>query len=82
LEGETNSKNNIDIECIFANKKKKKEEAIEIHSRLLEDSIINQKNIVKYIPLITYFTGIGGIPITKEFRFFVSFGKILYGAYY
>jgi hypothetical protein len=81
LKGETNSKKSYWHQCMFANNKK---EAIEIHSRLLEDSLINQQKIYirKFIPLVTYFTGIGGIPITKEFRFFVAFGNILSGAYY
>lgn len=81
LKGETNSKKSSWLTHMFAASKK---DAIKIHSNLLNDSLISQQNIYirEFVPLVTYFTGIGGIPITKEFRFFVAFGKILAGGFY
>lgn len=81
LKGETNSKKSYWLKNMFA---KNKREAIEVHSRLLEDSLISEQKIYirEYVPLVTYLIGIGGIPITKEFRFFVAYGQILTGGYY
>jgi hypothetical protein len=46
--------------------------------------LIGQQHIYirKYIPLTTYAHGLGGVPITKEFRFFVAFGKVVCSGYY
>jgi hypothetical protein len=81
LKGETNSKKNYWNKLMFANNKK---EASEVHSRLLEDLMLCDQNIYirKYVPLVTYCTGIGGVPISKEFRFFILDGKVLTGGYY
>lgn len=81
LKGETNSRKSNWKRDMFALNKK---EAIEIHSRLCDDSLIGQQKIYirRYVPLITYLTGIGGMPITKEFRFFVAYKQIISGAYY
>lgn len=81
VKGETNSKKSNWLKNMFANNKR---EAIEVQSRLLDDTLINQQKIYvrQYVPLVQYFTGIGGIPITKEFRFFIAYGEILAGAYY
>lgn len=81
LKGETNSRKNDWNRSMFA---KDKAEAIAIEGRLLQDGLIGQQKIYvrKYVPLVTYFVGIGGVPITKEFRFFVCNGKIISSGYY
>jgi ATP-grasp domain, R2K clade family 3 len=81
LKGATNSKKFWWKTHMFA---KDKKEAIRVHSLLCSDSMIGEQDIVirKYIPLTTYMTGLQGLPITKEFRFFVCYGKVLSGGYY
>jgi len=81
LKGETNSKKSNWNKNMYASNKK---EAIEVQSRLLDDALIGQQKIYirEYVPLVQYFTGFGGVPITKEFRFFVAFGKVISGGYY
>jgi hypothetical protein len=81
LKGETNSRKSSWKRDMFAANKK---EAIEVYGRLSDDSLIGQQKIYirEYVPLIKYMDGINGMPVTKEFRFFVAFGQILCGAYY
>ena len=81
LKGETNSKKQYWNTMMYAETKK---DAIEVHSRLMQDSLLSEQNIYirKYVPLVQYTTGIGGIPITKEFRFFCYKNRILSGGYY
>lgn len=81
LKGETNSRKfNWKKDMFAANK----QEAITIYGRLCDDSLIGQQNIFirKYVPLVTYLEGIGGIPVTEEYRFFAAYGEILCGGYY
>lgn len=81
LKGETNSRKSNWKRDMFAPDKKA---AIEIYARLMDDSLIGQQNIYirRYEPMVTYMEGINGIPITKEFRFFIAYGQILSGGYY
>lgn len=81
LKGETNSRKNDWNNSMFA---LDKTAAIKVHSRLLADGLIGSQKIYirEYVPLKKYLTGIGGMPITKEFRFFVAYGRILCGEYY
>jgi hypothetical protein len=81
LKGETNSRKSNWKRDMFAPDKKS---AIEIYARLMDDSLIGQQNIYirRYEPMVTYMEGVNGIPITKEFRFFVAYGQILSGGYY
>ncbi len=81
LKGETNSRKSNWNGSMFA---KDKKEAGIIYSKLCEDSLIGQQKIYirKYVPLVTYLEGIGGMPITKEFRFFVAYGEVISGGYY
>lgn len=81
LKGETNSRKSNWNKDMFASNKK---EAIEIYGRLCDDSLIGHQKIYtrKYIPLHTYMTGIGGIPITEEYRFFAAYGEVICGEYY
>lgn len=81
LKGETNSKKSNWLQYMFAVSKK---EAIDVYGRLCNDSLIGDQKIFirEYIPLFKYFDGINGMPVTKEFRFFVAYNQILCGEYY
>ena len=81
LKGETNSKKARWLTDMYAANKR---DAIEVHSRLCSDTLISYQNIYvrEYIPLFTYFLGIGGIPVTKEFRFFIAYGQVISSGYY
>lgn len=81
LKGETNSRKADWDRDMFAPDKKA---AINIHSRLCADTLIGQQKIYirKFVPLVTYLKGIGGIPVTKEYRFFVCMGEVISGGYY
>lgn len=81
LKGETNSRKSNWNRDMYATTKV---EAIQVHSRLCDDTLIGQQKIYirQYVPLVSYLTGIGGIPISKEFRFFVAYGQVICGAYY
>jgi hypothetical protein len=81
LKGETNSRKSNWKRDMFAADKKA---AIEVYGRLMDDSLIGQQNIYirRYEPMVTYMEGINGMPITKEFRFFVAYRQILSGGYY
>jgi len=81
LKGETNSRKQNWSRDMFASNK---QEAIAVHSRLCDDGLIGNQNIYirQYEPMITYLTGLNGIPITKEFRFFVAYGQVIAGGYY
>lgn len=81
LKGETNSKKFLWNSHMFAEDKKK---AIEIHSRLQEDSLIQYQKIYirKYVELERLGIGFSGLPITKEFRIFVYQKEILSIGFY
>lgn len=81
VKGETYSRKNNWKQDMFAPDKKT---AIEIVGRLMNDSLIGQGNIYirQYQPMITYLEGVNGMPITKEFRFFVAYGQIISGGFY
>lgn len=59
-------------------------EAGTVYDRLCEDGLIAQQHIYirQYVPLKTYFEDVVGLPVTKEFRFFVYNGQVLTGGYY
>jgi hypothetical protein len=59
-------------------------DAVRVHSRLLEDGLVGQQDIVirEYVPLVTYDTDPQGCPISQEYRFFVIGGKVACGGYY
>ena len=81
LKGETNSKKFLfDTHCYAETKA----EAIQVYLRLLDDGTIGTQKIYirRYEKLITYDTAPHGLPITKEFRFFIAFNKVLCGAFY
>lgn len=81
LKGETNSKKYHWNKMMFA---KDKAAAIEVHSRLTEDSMLQYQKIYirKYIPLEKLQDGLQGLPITREYRFFVYKDRILSGGFY
>jgi hypothetical protein len=81
LKGETNSKKSNWQKDMFAQNKL---EAIAIANRLANDSMIGMQKIYirEYVPLIKYLDGINGMPVTKEFRFFVAYQTIISGGYY
>lgn len=81
LKGETNSRKSNWKKDMFA---PSKQDAIEVYGRLSDDGLIGFQQIYirEYVPLMKYLDGVNGMPVTKEFRFFVAFGKILCGGYY
>jgi len=81
LKGETNSRKGNWKHDMFA---EDKTAAIEISNRLSNDGLIGSQKIFirQFVPLVTYMEGINGMPVTKEFRFFVAYGKIIAGDYY
>lgn len=81
LKGATNSKKFLWNTHMFAQNKR---EAGEVWSRLMDDMLLSQQEIYirDYVPLVRLTTGFNGLPITKEFRFFVCNGKVLCGSYY
>lgn len=81
LKGETNSRKSHWKRDMFAENKL---EAIMIANRLADDSLIGQQKLYirQYIPLVKYMDGVNGMPVTKEFRFFIAFGHVLSGGYY
>jgi len=81
LKGETNSKKHLWDTHMFA---KDKAAATQVMLRLFDDSLIHTQQIVarKYVPLKTFMTGLHGLPITEEYRFFVAYGKVLAGGFY
>ena len=81
LKGETNSRKSSWKRDMYA---ETKTDAIMIANRLSEDSLIGHQKIYirQYIPLVKYMDGVNGMPVTKEFRFFVAFGHVLCGGYY
>lgn len=81
LKGQTNSKKDYWNTHMYA---VDKQAAIKVESNLMADGLIGGQKIYirEYIPLYTYMYGIGGIPITKEFRFFVANKQVITGAFY
>jgi len=81
LKGETNSQKFLWDELMFAEDKKR---AIEIYCKLKTDSLLQYQDIAirKFVPLKTHLTGLRGLPITNEWRFFTLYGRILSVGYY
>lgn len=81
LKGETNSKKGKWSTHMFA---KDKRAAVEVFTKLQDDSLLASQEIYvrQYIPLKKLAEGIGGQPITMEFRFFVLYGQVVSGGYY
>lgn len=81
LKGETNSQKFLWDELMYAANKK---EAVDIYCRLKNDSLLQYQDIVirKYTPLKKFLTGLRGLPITNEWRFFTAYGYVLTYGYY
>lgn len=81
LKGETNSQKFLWDELMFA---RDKQEAINIYCKLKQDSLLCYQDICirQFVPLRTFLTGLRGLPITNEWRFFTAYGKILSYGYY
>lgn len=81
LKGETNSKKFQWNTHAFA---KDFKSATDVYHRLSQDSMIGEQNIYirEYVELEKLSDGLNGLPITKEFRFFVLNKKIISGGYY
>jgi hypothetical protein len=63
---------------------KNKHEAINVHSRLVNDSLLQYQNIYirEYVGLEKLCDGLSDLPITREYRFFVYKDAILSGGFY
>lgn len=81
LKGETNSKKYLFDTHMFAGSKR---QAIEVHGRLLQDTYLQEQKIYirEFVELDVLEEGLRGLPITREYRFFVYKDKILCGGYY
>lgn len=81
LKGGTDSMKGAWLSHMFA---VDKQAAIKVHSRLSSDSLIGQQSIYirKFVPLYTFYKDVVGMPVTKEFRFFICNGQLVSGAYY
>jgi hypothetical protein len=81
LKGETNGRKFLWSTHMYA---ETKQDAIRVHSRLQEDSMLQYQDILirQYIPLQTFFIAPRGLPITREYRFFFYKSKVLAGGYY
>jgi hypothetical protein len=81
LKGETNSRKFLWDSHMYA---KDIGKVKEIYFKLQEDSLISDQNICirEFEKFITYDYGINGLPIIKEFRFFVLNQQLVTGDYY
>jgi hypothetical protein len=81
LKGETNSCKFLWDTHMFA---KDRLSVGKVLSRLLDDSLIGRQTIYirEYVPLEQLTIGLHGLPITKEFRFFVYKREIICGGFY
>lgn len=81
LKGATNSKKHQWRTHMFA---KNWIEGIAVHGRLCDDSLIGSQHIYirEYVPLVNLGQTLTGLPITKEFRFFVVNHSIVASNFY
>lgn len=81
LKGETNSKKFLFNEMMFA---KDRGQVGQVLARLQDDSLIGQQRIYvrQFENFYTFMHGLHGLPVTREFRFFAAYGKILSGGFY
>jgi hypothetical protein len=81
LKGETNSRKFQWDTHMFAATRR---DASLVCTELQNDSLVGYQSICvrRYVPLKTYYTSFHGLPITKEFRFFIAYGQVLSGGYY
>lgn len=81
LKGETNSRKDRWATHMFAETKR---DAIQVAARLREDGLLASQTIYarEYIPLKRLATGLNGMPISEEFRFFCLDGRVLSAGFY
>lgn len=81
LKGATNSRKNLWLTHMFA---QDKQELRETYFRLMQDPLIADQGVYfrQYWPLVQYGTSLSGIPVAKEFRFFVFQSHVVAGGYY
>ena len=81
LKGETNSKKHLWKTHMFA---KDKKEITSLYCRLLDDSLISTQNIYvrQFEPMISYGDGLNGLPVSKEFRFFIFDKQVVASGFY
>jgi hypothetical protein len=81
LKGATNSKKNLWRTHMFARDKVDLREA---YFRLMHDPMIAEQGVYfrEYEPLVQYGISLSGIPVAKEFRFFVFRGQVVASGYY
>jgi hypothetical protein len=81
LKGATNSRKNLWRTHMFA---QNKEEMRDVYFRLMDDTMISDQGVYirAYEPLVQYGESLSGIPVAKEFRFFVFSGQVVAGGYY
>jgi hypothetical protein len=81
LKGATNSKKHLWNTHCYAEDWRA---ACAVYSNLCQDSKIGDQDIYvrQYVPLCRLGTALNGLPLTKEFRFFVCRGVVLSGGFY
>ena len=81
VKGKTNSRKHRWSTHMYARTRK---DILPTMYRLEEDQFIDQQGLVirEYEPFVMYDMAMNGLPITKEFRFFVFKGQIIAGGYY
>lgn len=81
IKGETNSRKDDWDGLMFAPNRSR---AVEIMLRLQSDGEMGRQPLYfrRYEPLKTYMKGLGGIPVTEEYRFFVAYGQVFAGGFY
>jgi len=81
IKGETNSRKFLWDTHMFAQDKR---DAIQVMERLMDDTLIGAQRLCirQYVPLEQLAEGLHGLPITREFRFFVAYEQVLAGGFY
>lgn len=81
LKGETNSRKDKWLTHMYA---ETKADAVQVWLRLKDDPLFADQQIYirEFVPLKKLHTGINGMPVSEEYRFFVLDGKVLTGAFY
>lgn len=81
VKGQTNSRKHQWKTHMYAESRR---QAVEIAGLLMEDSLIGQQEIYarEYVDLVSFMTGLNGMPVTEEYRIFVARGIPICGGFY
>lgn len=81
LKGATNSKKLLWNTHCYAETKR---DAMDVYTRLAQDSTIGVQPIYvrEYVPLHNLTTGLNGLPVSEEYRFFVLDGQVVASGFY